>query len=233
LITTLTEVEGDFGQALRLLNQLLNLSGAVYPATSQPVTLVVTKRSGEVIRGEQEVRLTQGAARSVSISPAGPEAPPEVLVAINEADMVVLGPGSLFTSILPPLLVPAIKSALAATQATVVYVANIMTEAGETDGFDAFEHVKTLMDHGVRRPEVVVLNSAPIDARRLERYRQEKAELVVPTVERLERLGVMVVHEPVMAFGDLAQHDSVKVAKLLIQLARGPARRGKLTEVPA
>src|SRR5690606_12287222 len=112
-ITTLTEVEGDFGQALRVLNQLLNLSGSVYPATNQPVSLVVTKKTGEVVAGESAVRAVGGAVGSVALTPAAPRSLPEVREAPLAADLIVLGPGSLFTSTIPPLLVPEVAAALA------------------------------------------------------------------------------------------------------------------------
>ncbi|MEJ2287150.1 MAG: YvcK family protein [Deinococcales bacterium] len=140
-IATLTEVEGDFGQAIRVLNRLLNLSGAVYPVTGRPVTLLVTKVSGDVIRGESRTRQCVGPARAVALEPEAPEAVPEVIEALQRADLVVLGPGSLFTSTLPPILVPAVREALRNTDAEIVYVCNIMTEAGETDGFDAYARV--------------------------------------------------------------------------------------------
>ena len=219
-ITTLTEVEGDFGQALRVLNQLLNLSGAVYPATSQPVTLVVTKADGEVVTGESLVREVAGAVKSVTLSPAAPDSLPEVSEAILAADLIVLGPGSLFTSTIPPLLVPDIAYAVARSRAKVVYVGNIMTEAGETDGFDAFDHVAALEAHGSRRPDLVLLNSETVDAERVASYLLESATVVAPAADRFAIAGIEVVSQPLMASGATAQHDSVLLANALAKLAR-------------
>ena len=221
LITTLTEVEGDFGQALRVLNELLDLSGAVYPATSQPVTLVVTKRDGSVVTGEVEGREHGGAVSSVAITPAEPSALPEVERALKEADLIVLGPGSLYTSTIPPLLVPAVRTALARSEAKLVYVSNIMTEAGETDGYDAFDHVQALLDHGARRPDVVLFNDAEVDRDRLESYREERAEVVTPSRERFAASEIEVVEVPLLAAGSKAQHDSARLAQELVRLAKG------------
>ena len=219
-ITTLTEVEGDFGQALRALNQLLNLSGAVYPATSQPVTLVVAKLNGEMVTGESRVREVPGAVKSVSLTPEAPASLPEVREAIHAADLVVLGPGSLFTSTIPPLLVPEIADAVATSRATLVYVANIMTEAGETDGFDAFDHVAALEAHGARRPDLVLLNSEPVDDDRAASYLAESATVVDTVEERFAAAGITVVSQPLMSSGATAQHDSVLLASALARLAR-------------
>lgn len=226
-ITTLTEVEGDFGQAIRVLNRLLNLSGAVYPVTGSPVTLLVTKATGEIIRGESRTRECAGPARALSLEPENPEAVPEVIDAVHRADLVVLGPGSLFTSTLPPVLVPAVREALLASKADLVYVCNIMTEAGETDGFDAFEHVEVLARHLGRRPDLVVLNSTPVDTERLEAYRVEGAGVVAPELDRFGEAGVEVLYLPLLGAGPVAQHDSDRLAAWLVELARNRAATRK------
>ena len=225
LITTLTEVQGDFADALRLLNRLLNLSGSVYPATPQPVTLEVTKVGGEVVQGESRMREVGGAVRSAAISPVAPEGLPEVEHALMTADLVVLGPGSLFSSTLPPLLVPSVAAALRASPTTLVYVVNIMTEAGETNGFDAFEHVQALVAHGCRWPDVVVVNATPVDAARRAKYREEGADVVDPAVARFAEAGVSVVSLPLLSDGAFAQHDSGRLAEALIGIAKRHARR--------
>ncbi|MFO7545001.1 MAG: uridine diphosphate-N-acetylglucosamine-binding protein YvcK [Trueperaceae bacterium] len=225
LITTLTEVQGDFADALRLLNRLLNLSGSVYPATPQPVTLEVTKVGGEVVQGESRMREVGGAVRTAAISPAAPDGLPEVGHALTAADLVVLGPGSLFSSTMPPLLVPSVAAALRASPTTLVYVANIMTEAGETNGFDAFDHVQALVAHGCRWPDVVVVNATPVDEPRRAKYREEGADVVDPAVARFAEAGVAVTSLPLLSDGAFAQHDSGRLAEALIGIARRHARR--------
>ncbi len=220
LITTLTEVEGDFGQAIRVLNRVLNLSGAVFPVTARPVTLLLTKADGTVVVGESRAREHAGPARALELEPAAPEALPEVVDAVRRADLVVLGPGSLFTSILPPVLVPAAREALAAAPGVLAYVCNIMTEAGETDGFDAFDHVASLRDHMGRAPDLVVLNSTAVDAARRDAYRRQGAEEVAPALERFDEAGIEVMRLPLLSGGQHAQHDSDKLATWLVELAR-------------
>jgi len=220
LITTLTEVEGDFGSAVKSLNGLLNLSGSVYPATTEPVSLVVTKESGEVVRGESAVRTAPGAVSSVEIEPEGAKALPEVIEAVERADVIVLSPGSLFTSTIPPLLVRETQQALRRTRAPLLYVCNIMTEAGETDGFDAFEHVQKITEHLGRAPDCVVVNRGTVDAARLRAYEAEGAQLVDPTPELLKEAEIELVQLDLVGSGPHAQHDAEALASWLADYCR-------------
>lgn len=221
LIATLTEMEGDFGQALRVINQLLNLSGSVYPATAQAVHLVVMKEGGAEVKGEKQVREVPGAVETLRIEPPDPIALPEVVKALREADLVVLGPGSLFSSTLPPLVVPSIRDALNESDAKLVYVTNIMTEVGETDGFNAVKHVLALAGHGVKLPDVAVVNNAPIDQERMRNYISAGSELVTVTPSDFAGVGVELVRAPILGKGEYAQHDSDKLAEVLVSIAAG------------
>jgi uncharacterized cofD-like protein len=221
LITTLTEVEGDFGEALRSINALLDLSGAVYPVTAEPVELVVRKADGSEIVGESRVREGGGAIASVALRPTAPAALPEVMTAIAHADLVVLGPGSLFTSTLPPILVPDVAAAIGRSPGRLVYVCNIMTEDGETNAFDAWQHVRIVADALGRRPDVVVVNDDVIDDARLEAYRAERAEVVAVDRATFTREGVALAPRSLLRSGPHAQHDPEKLAGVLVGLAAG------------
>jgi uncharacterized cofD-like protein len=216
LITTLSEVEGDFGDALRAMQRLLDLNGAVWPATAQPVTLRVAKADGSVVEGESVLAAYPGPAFRVTLSPSAPEALPEVVAALAEADLVVLGPGSLFTSTLPPILVPAVAAALRDSPGTLVQVLNIMTEAGETDGFDAWDHVEAIERHVGRRPELVIVNATPLDSARIVAYRAEGAEVVVVDADRFRAAGVELVALPLLGPAPHAQHDAPALARGLV-----------------
>ncbi|MEX2535777.1 MAG: uridine diphosphate-N-acetylglucosamine-binding protein YvcK [Trueperaceae bacterium] len=232
LITTLTEVEGDFGRAIRALNSLLNLSGSVYPATTAPVTLRVRKESGEVVRGESAVREIPGAVASVCIEPQEVSSLPEVIGDIARADLIVLGPGSLFTSTIPPLLVTEVRRALLETKAPLLYVCNIMTEAGETDSFTAYDHVSKLREHLGRAPDWVVVNSSTVDPERLLNYEQEGAQVVSVEQDRITGEGIRLAKLDLLGTGPYAQHDAKALAHWLIAFCkRGQALRAGLLRV--
>ncbi len=215
LITTLTEVEGDFARAVRVLNSLLNICGAVYPVTTEPTTLKVLKRSGETVLGESNVRSTPGAVARVALEPPGPTLVPDVGLALAAADVIVLGPGSLFTSTLPPLLVPGSREAILASRASLVYVCNVMTEAGETDGFSAWEHVEALYAHLGRYPDWVVINTGEVNAERLQRYHAEGAEVVVYDPAPFRAADIEVATLNLLSGGLQAGHDSQRLARWL------------------
>ncbi|MCH2667633.1 MAG: uridine diphosphate-N-acetylglucosamine-binding protein YvcK [Deinococcales bacterium] len=220
LITTLTEVRGDFGQALRTLNSLLDLQGAVYPASSEPISLLVEKPDSELILGETRARNHPGPIKTVSLRPHSPKSLPEVTSAITLANLIVLGPGSLFTSTLPPLLVPQIRESLHTTQAKIVYVLNIMTEAGETDGFEAFDHITSLKNHLGRYPDFAVINSSEVDLARQEAYSNEGATIVKFKASPFRSIGIETIVGNLLGAGPHAQHDSSALAEVLFDLAR-------------
>lgn len=221
LIATLSEMEGDFGDALRVMQRLLDLRGSVWPATARPITLRVEKASGVVVEGESQVAREVGPAARVSLLPPDASALPEAVVAIREAELLLLGPGSLYTSTLPPLLVPAIAEAVRTTRAQLVQVINIMTEAGETDGFDAWDHVAAVELHLGRRPDVVVVNTTPVDAVRQAAYRLEGAEVVALLEPRFREQQVRVLAWPLLGPAPHAQHDAQALATRLIQWWEG------------
>jgi uncharacterized cofD-like protein len=224
LITTLTEVQGDFGLAVDTLNSLLNLDGRVYPASIQPVSLVALKADGSTVHGESALRGVAGPVRSVRLEPPDVRAFPQIIPQIRDADVVLLGPGSLFTSTLPPLLIPEVREALLASQAPLVYLCNMMTEAGETDSFTAFDHVRVLQEHLGRYPDVVLVNSRPVEPARLEAYLDEGAGPVVFDPEPVREAGVSVVRLELLAPGAQVRHDADVLARWLNEYARHPDR---------
>ena len=219
-LATLTEVEGDFAEALRIANRMLDLRGAVYPVTARPVTLHARKRDGSELVGEQHVHEGGGAVERVWLSHAEPEPIPEVLAALRSADLVVLGPGSLYTSTVPPLLVPDVRDTLCRSAALLAYVCNIMTEDGETTGMDAWDHLEAIEAHLGRYPDVVLMNDQPVDRLRLAAYAEERAGLVQLDAERFEGAGLTVLRLPLLADGAHAQHDPERLAAALLGIAR-------------
>lgn len=216
-ITTLAEVEGDFARAIAVMNALLNLRGVVYPASASPITLVGTKQDGRVIYGESQMAEYAGALQSMALEPSQPSLVPDVAVALASAEMIVLGPGSLFTSVIPPLLVPSYAKALYHATAPLIYICNIMTEAGETDNFSAWQHVETIHAHLGRYPDVVLVNSTPIDNVQANRY--QHVQPVEVQAEKFQAAGVTLISLPILATGKYAQHDSDKLAQWLAEFS--------------
>jgi uncharacterized cofD-like protein len=166
MIATLAEQQ-DFAQASSAMNAMLAVRGRVIPATSENVTLLAELDDGSQVRGESALAASKGRTRRVRqmrLEPAAPAAVAEAVTAIENADFIIIGPGSLFTSLIPPLLVPAVALALRQSRADLLYIANIMTEAGETDGLSVFDHAKALAEHLGRWPDVVLANNAPVAA---------------------------------------------------------------------
>ncbi len=220
LITTLMEVQGDFGAAIDTLNSLLDLKGRVYPAATRPVSLVATKIDGSEVRGESALREVPGALTRLRIEPADVATLPRVTASLAAADLIVLGPGSLFSSTLPPLLVPGVRAGLKESKARLVYVCNIMTEAGETDGLSAFGHVRALHDHLGVWPDTVVINSKPLDEARSSAYLLEQAESVAFDSAEFEAQGIHYVLLDLLASSEQAYHDSDVLADWLVHYAR-------------
>ena len=219
-ITTLTEVEGDFARAIRVLNALLNLCGAVYPITTDATSLRVIKRSGKEVVGESKVSEVPGPVERVLLEPPNPAIVPDVAQALAAADLIVLGPGSLFTSTLPPLLVPGAKRALLETRAPIVYICNVMTEPGETDGFSAWDHVEAIHDHLGRYPDQVLLNKSAVDRPRRARYNAQGAEVIQADTAPFKRAGVEVSTLELLGSGPQAQHDTARLAAWLNSYAK-------------
>jgi uncharacterized cofD-like protein len=168
--------------------------------------------------------MVPGASARLALLPDDAEAMPEAVAAITDAELIVLGPGSLFTSTLPPLMVPGVTEALRSTSATLVYVANLMTEAGETDGFDLWRHLEVVHAHLGRWPDVVLGNRTPIDEARLAAYATEGAVPVPFDATRAEAAGMAAIAAPLLGHGRHAQHDPGALARAIVALA--PTRRG-------
>ncbi|MDO4264300.1 MAG: uridine diphosphate-N-acetylglucosamine-binding protein YvcK [Deinococcus sp.] len=221
LLATLSEERGGLAPALGDLHEILRMQGKVYPATTVPTTLVAQLNDGRVIRGESRLATELGTAsvRQVTLDPPELPAVPEVIQAIEQAELVVLGPGSLFTSILPVLLVPEVGAALRRTSARLVYVASLMTEPGETDGLSLTDHFHIITQHLGRSPDWLLLNNQPLNLTMLEHYAQEGAEPLSFGSES-RRLKVRLRYAPLLdiSAAPLVNHDSVLLARAVLAL---------------
>jgi uncharacterized cofD-like protein len=224
LIAALTAVEGgDFEEGVRRMNRVLAVRGQVLPASPTPITLHARTREGIVVSGQSNVMRTSGIER-VWITPGDVAASEDAVAAIAEAELIVLGPGSLYTSLLPVLLIPRIRDAVAAAPAVRIYVCNVATQAGETAGYDLADHVEALLAHTA--PDVVdlVLANDRFDAHVPPSWRAESVRLRWPPVaEAPPRL----VTDDVVDADNAHHHDPVRLAAAVLRAAEheAPMRR--------
>ncbi|MDR1603853.1 MAG: uridine diphosphate-N-acetylglucosamine-binding protein YvcK [Gracilibacteraceae bacterium] len=226
ILAGLSEQYGDIRKAVEHLGRVFALRGQVYPATLEDMTLKATFSDGRIVRGETALRETPGRISRLAIEPEDCAPLPEVLAAVRAADLIVLGPGSLFTSILPNLLVTELRRALIEAPAPCLYVCNIMTEKGETDGFTAADHLRVLAAHcGPNLVDVVLAAREEIDADVLRRYLAEGAVPVLPDAAAVEALGARCLEASFDAGGAVVRHDPDKLAAVIIAAAPAGARR--------
>src|SRR3712207_1817448 len=189
IIAALADMSGGFCEGVEQAARFLRVKGRVYPAATESLTLVVRCADGTVIRGESVVREVGKAVSSVEVEPAGALAPPGVISAIEAADVVVLSPGSLFTSLIPALLGGGVREALASFPGPVVYAANAMTQPGETTGFALSDHLRALSDHVRAVVTDVLVHSGGLAEELSARCRAEGASTVEVDREEVEALG--------------------------------------------
>ena len=216
-LVTLHEFTGRFDEALRMANRLLALSGAVWPSASEPAVLVARLADGLEVEGETAIRAAGGRVERLHLRPASPAVMPEVLRAIEAAELVVLGPGSLFTSVIASFLPEAVREALRQTPARVLQVVNLMTEPGETDGMDAFAHVEAVARHLGRWPDVVVVHTGAIPKGVLRRYAREGQRPVAFDPRPFAERGIEVLAGDFREAGELAQHDPEKLLRAIVR----------------
>jgi uncharacterized cofD-like protein len=219
-LAALADITGDFSEAVRLSGQVLPIRGRIFPSTSRNVALEAELDDGSRVAGETQiarvVRRTGRRIRRIRLAPRRVRPLPEVLEAIRTADLILVGPGSLYTSIIPNLLVEGVAAAIRRSRATRVFIANLMTQPGETSGYTAAGHVRAIYEH--TRPGLfdwIVLNRAPISPRLLRRYRSERARPVVADIDQLARLGLRFDH--LVEEDGVVRHDSGRLARLVLE----------------
>lgn len=219
-ITVMTRLTGDFEKAVKETSKVLALRGQVIPSTLNKIVLVAQHQDGSITEGEDRIPKAHRPINKVYLKPGQEQATPEAIRAIEEAQVIVLGPGSLYTSIIPNLLIKGITDAIVASHAIKVYVCNIMTQPGETDGYSVSEHVKALVAHS--HPRIVdycIINiGGQIPKEMLKRYELENSYLVVNDTEKVARMGYRVIEENIVAISDVIRHNSVRLSEILLGL---------------
>ena len=215
---------GSFDQAVSRMSQVLAITGRIIPVTNSDVQLEAELENGAKVLGESKIfyckKREDCRIRRVRLLPERPPALEPALEAIREADMILLGPGSLYTSIIPNLLVEGVAQAIAESSALKVYIANVMTQEGETEGYTNADHIRAIFEHSAPGLfHLCLVNSAAIPAEVLERYAQEGAEQLCFDKARCAELGVELVSRPVSAVHNgYVRHDSELLAAALLEL---------------
>lgn len=221
IIAALADMAGGFCEGVEQAARFLRIKGQVFPAAVESLTLVVRYADGTLTRGESVVHEIGKAVSEVSVEPAGAEAPPGVISAIERADVVVLSPGSLFTSTIPALLGAGVREALASFSGPVVYAANVMTQPGETAGFSVADHLRALTGHVGPVTTDVLVHAGVLPEEMVARYRAEGAAPVVVDREEIEALGVRLREAELLAdaLGASVRHDPDRLAREVCEVA--------------
>ena len=219
LIGALTEMLGDFEKGVQEASKVLAIRGKVLPSTLEQVELCARFRDGETVCGESKIAADPRSIESVFLKPRQPAALPAVCEAIEQADMIIIGPGSLYTSVLPNLLIPEIAERIRKRKVPCVYVVNIMTQPGESDGYKASDHLAAIEAHlGKGMIDAVVVNTERIPEGSLRNYLKDGAEPVKADKVVLERMGYQVITGSLVEKNheeSWIRHDHDKLASLL------------------
>jgi len=217
-LTALTHVTGDFAEAARVSGEVLAIRGRIFPTTLENVSLQAVMADGKVVLGETRIAKSGKKIRRLSLCPRRVRPLPEVLDAINQADLILIGPGSLYTSILPNLLVSGVAEAIEKSTATRVLVANLMTQPGETQGYSLADHVRVIYSHTRRKLfDWVVASNQRISPEVALRYRRRGADPVRVDIQDLQRVGVRCLLDNLLEEHGVVRHNAARISQLLIE----------------
>ena len=218
-LTALSNVTGDFTRAVRVSSEVLAIRGRIFPSTNQLVSLEAVLTDGKTIAGETRIGKTRVPIRRVKLAPRKVRPLPEVLEAIATADLILIGPGSLYTSIIPNLLVSGVADAIKKSRATCVYIANLMTQPGETKEFTLTDHVRAIELHtGHKLLDWIIVNNRDIPEEIARRYRSlGGATPVLADTKDLKRTGLRYVSGDLLEAHGVVRHDPAKLAQLLLE----------------
>lgn len=223
LIAALTNITDDFGHAVKELSKILNIRGRVIPSTNTSVRLNAVMEDGEIVYGESKIPKKNKKIQRVFLEPEDVEPMQEAVEALEEADLIVLGPGSLYTSVISNLCVKGISDALLSGDAPKLYVSNVMTQPGETNGYTVLDHVNAIHDHiGQRCINYAICGTQTYNKDVLERYRQENAEPVQCHTEVMEAQDIEVFTHPELieiSSENYVRHNTEVLAKMICEIA--------------
>ena len=218
MIAAMTDIHGDFSTAVKVMSRILNVRGTVLPTTNDIATLNAVLSDGEIIRGESSITKAGGVIDHVYITPSRVKPNEDVLKAIEEADYIIMGPGSLYTSIIPNLVISNVSEKIRESNAKKIYVCNVMTQHGETDNYSVCDHIVAINKHVEENIfNLVIANSREFDDSILSKYHKEKQEPVKIDHEKIEALGIKLIKNNDVGIVDnnTIRHNADKVSELI------------------
>lgn len=218
MIAAMTDIHGDFSTAVKVMSRILNVRGTVLPTTNDIATLNAVLSDGEIIRGESSITKAGGVIDHVYITPSRVKPNEDVLKAIEEADYIIMGPGSLYTSIIPNLVISKVSEKIRESNAKKIYVCNVMTQHGETDNYTVSDHIVAINKHVEENIfDLVIANSREFDDSILSKYHKEKQEPVKIDQEKIKELGVKLIKNNDVGIVDnnTIRHNADKVSELI------------------
>ena len=231
-LAALTEVTGDFTEAVRLSSEVLASKGHIFPATISDVHLVAELDDGSIVQGETQISASRAPIRNLRLEPERCLPLPQALKELKNADVITVGPGSLYTSILPNLLVSQVAKVIGESRATKIFVSNLMTQPGETDGYTALQHLETLRKYA---PEInfdfVVVNDRKISREQAERYAAEQAYQIGiddPILDSLDQT-TEVMRADLLDAGEKVRHSSERLARVVLACRQSADARRTVT----
>lgn len=231
-LAALTAITGDFAEAVKLASKILATRGRILPATSSNVQLEATMNDGSLVSGETNITASEKRIVEIRMAPADAKPLPQTLQAIARADVITIGPGSLFTSLIPNVLVHGIPEAIAKSRATKVFICNLMTEANESLNMTASQHIEAIFKHARRSVfDFALVNSAPVSTEMLAKYAEEQATQVECDCAAVEALGVKCLNGDFVEEEHFARHATERLSQELLRLAeiaRIPSSSGKI-----
>lgn len=226
-LTALTHVTGDFAEAVSVSAKVLAVRGRIFPSTLSNVHLVATLSNGKRVRGETRISRSELPIRKIELSPRRVRPLPMAIEAIQNADLILMGPGSLYTSVIPNLLIPEIARAILRSKAPRVYIANLMTQPGETTRYTLSDHLRAIQEHiPGRLIDAVVANRKPVSPEFIRRYRAQNAGPVLVDCDKVLQLNVRLITDDLLEEHAVIRHNSALLARLLLkEFLPSPLRR--------
>src|SRR5262249_30243747 len=220
-LMALTQVMGDFPEAVKASAEVLKIAGRIYPSTSQSVVLEATLANGATVVGETSISRSRYAIKTLRLRPRRVAPLAATLAAIERADVITLGPGSLFTSVVPNLLVHGIPAAIRQSKGVKAYFVNLMWQPGETTNFSASDHVRAVQRHaGAKFLDYAVVNIRPITQKLKKRYAREQARPVEVDIDAIFKMGIKVMAGNLVQRSDKVRHDPAATAAVVVKLAQ-------------